>query len=147
MRAGTGRVVVYGCLRRRPPARRPVPALSSSPFTLPTALQPPRAPSAPLPPADSVGLVEALRSVPDPRRARGRRHGLHSVLLLGLQAVITGASSWVAIQGVGKVVTKGIVNSLIAGPCRETIEKCGRTTAASSTTKRLRRCGCGRSSR
>src|SRR5687767_15700205 len=30
MRAGTGRVVVYGCLRRRPPARRPVPATSSS---------------------------------------------------------------------------------------------------------------------
>jgi len=50
-----------------------------------------------LSPADSVGLVEALRSVPDPRRARGRRHGLQAVLLLGLQAVMAGASSWVAL--------------------------------------------------
>jgi predicted transposase YbfD/YdcC len=74
-----------------------VPALSSFPFTLATALQAARAPSAPLSPADSVGLVEALRSVPDPRRARGRRHGLQAVLLLGLQAVMAGASSWVAI--------------------------------------------------
>jgi predicted transposase YbfD/YdcC len=74
-----------------------VPALSSSPSTLATALQVARAPSAPLSPADSLGLVEALRSVPDPRRARGRRHGLQSVLLRGLQAVMAGASSWVAI--------------------------------------------------
>src|SRR4051794_24780371 len=42
-------------------------------------------------------LVQALRTVPDPRRARGRRHGLQSILLLGLQAVMAGTSSWVAI--------------------------------------------------
>jgi hypothetical protein len=47
--------------------------------------------------ADSIGLVQALKAVPDPRRRRGRRHGLQSVLLLALQAVMAGASSWVAI--------------------------------------------------
>lgn len=74
-----------------------MPALSSSLSTLAVALEAARAPSSPLSAADSVGLVEALRSVPDPRRARGRRHSLQSVLLLGLQAVMAGASSWVAI--------------------------------------------------
>jgi predicted transposase YbfD/YdcC len=47
--------------------------------------------------ADSIRLVQALKAVPDPRRRRGRRHGLQSVLLLALQAVMAGASSWVAI--------------------------------------------------
>src|SRR3954463_11595947 len=46
---------------------------------------------------ESIRLVQALRVVPDPRRRRGRRHGLQSVLLLALQAVMAGASSWVAI--------------------------------------------------
>src|SRR3954454_1486443 len=47
--------------------------------------------------ADSICLVQALKAVPDPRRRRGRRHGLQSVLLLALRAVMAGASSWVAI--------------------------------------------------
>src|SRR3954447_11537299 len=51
----------------------------------------------PLGAADSIGLVQALTAVPDPRHRRGRRHGLQSVLLLALQAVMAGASSWVAI--------------------------------------------------
>jgi predicted transposase YbfD/YdcC len=51
----------------------------------------------PLSVADSIHLVQALRTVPDPRQRRGRRHGLQSVLLLALQAVMAGASSWVAI--------------------------------------------------
>src|SRR5436309_3754865 len=51
----------------------------------------------PLSAADSIRLVQALKAVPDPRRRRGRRHGLQSVLLLALQAVMAGASSWVAI--------------------------------------------------
>jgi len=61
------------------------------------ALKAADSPSAPLSAADSIRLLQALRSVPDPRRPRGRRHGLQSVLLLGLQAVMAGASSWVAI--------------------------------------------------
>src|SRR4051795_5217136 len=51
----------------------------------------------PLSAADSIRLVQALKVVPDPRRRRGRRHGLQSVLLLALQAVMAGASSWIAI--------------------------------------------------
>jgi predicted transposase YbfD/YdcC len=74
-----------------------VPATSSSPSALIPALEAADSPSAPLSAADSIRLLHALESVPDPRRARGRRHGLQSVLLLGLQAVMAGASSWVAI--------------------------------------------------
>src|SRR4051795_9537479 len=51
----------------------------------------------PLSAGDSIRLIQALRTVPDPRRRRGRRHGLQSVLVLALQAVMAGASSWVAI--------------------------------------------------
>src|SRR3954462_12224608 len=52
----------------------------------------------PLSAADStIRLVQALKAIPDPRQRRGRRHGLQSVLLLALQAVMAGASSWVAI--------------------------------------------------
>src|SRR4051812_49442018 len=48
----------------------------------------------PLSAAESIRLVKALKAVPDPRRRRGRRHGLQAVLLLALQAVMAGASSW-----------------------------------------------------
>src|SRR3954451_4257813 len=51
----------------------------------------------PLSATESIRLVQALRTVPDPRQRQGRRHGLQSVLLLALQAVMAGASSWVAI--------------------------------------------------
>src|SRR3954467_13531281 len=51
----------------------------------------------PLSAGASILLVQALTVVPDPRRRRGRRHGLQLVLLLALQAVMAGASSWVAI--------------------------------------------------
>src|SRR3954466_4639908 len=59
----------------------------------------PTSPAAPgsLSAVESIRLVQALRTVPDPRRRRGRRHGLQSVLLLALQAVMAGASSWAAI--------------------------------------------------
>src|SRR3954453_17487218 len=51
----------------------------------------------PLSAAESIRLVQALKTVPDPRHRRGRRPGLQSGLLLALQAVMAGASSWVAI--------------------------------------------------
>src|SRR4051794_39030581 len=53
--------------------------------------------SGPLSAAESIRLVQALRVIPDPRRRRGRRHGLQSVLLLALQAVMAGARSYAAI--------------------------------------------------
>jgi predicted transposase YbfD/YdcC len=64
---------------------------------LATALTAARAPSVPWSATESGYLLVALRSVPDPRRPRGRRHALHSLLLLALQAVMAGASSWAAI--------------------------------------------------
>src|SRR3712207_7331393 len=42
----------------------------------------------------SVSLVRALSAVPDPRRRRGRRHGLQSILLLAVGAVLAAARSY-----------------------------------------------------
>src|SRR3954452_3842484 len=57
---------------------------------------------------ESIRLVQALRVVPDPRRRRGRRHGLQSVLLLALQAVMAGASSWIAIAQWSKTAPQAL---------------------------------------
>src|SRR3954463_2337057 len=62
----------------------------------------------PLSAAESIRLVQALKAVPDPRRRRGRRHGLQSVLLLALQAVIAGASSWIAIAQWAKTAPQAL---------------------------------------
>src|ERR687889_190650 len=97
MRAGTGRVMVWGSLRRRPSARRPMPASSSSLSVLAPVIGCGASPPVPLSAMESIRLVQALKAVPDPRRRRGRRHGLQSVLLLAVQAVMAGAGSWVAI--------------------------------------------------
>ena len=43
------------------------------------------------------GLLDLLKTVPDPRGRRGRRHDLVAVLAVGLAAVIAGAKSFVAI--------------------------------------------------
>ena len=85
-----------------------MPATSSSPSALATALETAESPSVPLSAADSIRLLHALRSVPDPRRARGRRHGLQSVLLLALSAVMAGASSWVAIAQWAATAPQGL---------------------------------------
>ncbi|WP_363320396.1 transposase family protein [Pseudonocardia sp.] len=56
----------------------------------------------------TLSLVEALSAVPDPRSARGVRHGVLGVLPIGACAVPAGARSWVAIaeyaHDVGEVV-------------------------------------------
>ncbi|SDY57026.1 Transposase DDE domain-containing protein [Modestobacter sp. DSM 44400] len=49
--------------------------------------------------ADSIRLITVLGSVPDPRKPRGRRHSLQSVLKLVVGAVIAGKTSIVAIAG------------------------------------------------
>jgi predicted transposase YbfD/YdcC len=45
----------------------------------------------------ALSLVDALAAVPDPRKARGVRHGVLGVLLLGACAVLAGARSFTAI--------------------------------------------------
>jgi DDE_Tnp_1-associated len=63
------------------------------------AVQALEGPLAHLSAADSVRLVAALGSVPDPRKRRGVRHSVQSVLLLVVGAVMAGKSSWVGIAG------------------------------------------------
>ena len=45
----------------------------------------------------ALSLVDAFERVPDPRRARGIRHGLVPLLMLAACAVMTGARSFAAI--------------------------------------------------
>jgi predicted transposase YbfD/YdcC len=74
-----------------------VPASSSSPTILLDAVTEAGLPPGPLDVAESIGLLQALSTVPDPRQARGRRYGLQSVLLLAVGAVLAGARSYAAI--------------------------------------------------
>src|SRR3954464_575263 len=97
MRAGTGLVVVLRCRICRSPARRPVPATSSSPSALRRAASTAEMPARRLSAAESSTLLQALEGVPDPRHRRGRRHPLQLVLYLALGAVLAGADSWAAI--------------------------------------------------
>ena len=46
---------------------------------------------------ESITLLQALSAVPDPRRRRGRRHSLQSILLIAVGAVLAGARSYAAI--------------------------------------------------
>jgi len=48
---------------------------------------------------ESVQLLAALGAVPDPRKRRGVRHSVQSVLLLAIGAVMAGKTSLVAIAG------------------------------------------------
>ena len=64
-------------------------------------------------PAESIGLVQALSSVPDPRDARGRRHSLQSVLLLAVGAVLAGARSYAAIAQWARCAEQAVV---VCGP-------------------------------
>ena len=55
------------------------------------------------------GLLDLLKTVPDPRGRRGRQHGLPTILAVGLAAVIAGAKSFVAI---GEWVTHQPIEAL-----------------------------------
>jgi predicted transposase YbfD/YdcC len=47
--------------------------------------------------AQSIKLLQALSAVPDPRRRRGRRYSLQSIVLIAVSAVLAGARSYAAI--------------------------------------------------
>ena len=74
-----------------------MPAISSSPTALADAATAADVPARPLLSAESIGLLQALAAVPDPRDRRGCRHSLQSVLFLALSAVLAGARSYAAI--------------------------------------------------
>jgi predicted transposase YbfD/YdcC len=74
-----------------------VPASSSSLPALVTTITGADVPAEPLSAAQSIRLLQALSAVPDPRRRRGRRHSLQSILLVAISAVLAGARSYAAI--------------------------------------------------
>ncbi len=66
-------------------------------------------------PRVALSLVEAFAQVPDPRHARGIRHGVLSILLLGACAVLTGARSFAAIAEYAHDTGRIILDLLEAG--------------------------------
>ncbi len=76
-----------------------MPALPSSLSLLAVAASDGELPRDGLSLRESVQLLAALAAVPDPRKRRGVRHCVQSVLLLAVGAVMAGKSSLVAIAG------------------------------------------------
>lgn len=70
----------------------------------------------------SVRLLQALSAVPDPRRRRGRRHSLQSILLIAVCAVLAGARSYAAI-GHWAAVTRPVVGVCGRPPHAATIRR------------------------
>ena len=66
-------------------------------------------------PVPTLSLVEALSEVPDPRKARGIRHGVLTILLLGACAVLTGARSFAAIAEYAHDTGRAILDRLGVG--------------------------------
>ena len=73
------------------------------------------------------GLLDILMLVADPRKRRGRRHGLTSILLLALAATTAGARSFAAIgewagdAPVGVLARLGVFGRV---PSEKTIRRC-----------------------
>jgi DDE_Tnp_1-associated/Transposase DDE domain len=74
-----------------------VPASSSSQSPLVATISRADLPAEELSAAQSIRLLQALSAVPDPRRRRGRRYSLQSILLIAVSAVLAGARSYAAI--------------------------------------------------
>jgi predicted transposase YbfD/YdcC len=73
------------------------------------------------------GLLDLLKTVPDPRGRRGRQHHLSAILAVGLAAVIAGAKSfvaigeWVAHQPIEALHALGVTTP--AGPDESTVRR------------------------
>jgi predicted transposase YbfD/YdcC len=66
-------------------------------------------------PVAALSLVEAFAQIPDPRKARGIRHGVLAIVLLGACAVLTGARSFAAIGEYAHDTGRAILDRLGAG--------------------------------
>lgn len=78
-------------------------------------------------PLAPAGLLELIAKVPDPRKARGKRHTLAGVLGIALAATLTGARSFVAIAEWATDAAPGVLAHLnVTGPvpCESTIRRC-----------------------
>lgn len=74
-----------------------MPASLSFPSPLVAAVTGAALPAEQLSQPQELRLLQELRLVPDPRRRRGRRHSLQSILLIAVSAVLAGARSFAAI--------------------------------------------------
>jgi predicted transposase YbfD/YdcC len=99
-----------------------VPAYSSSLPPLVTTITGADVPAAPLSAAQSIRLLQVLSTVPDPRRRRGRRYSLQSILLIAVSAVLAGARSYAAI-GDWAAVTRPAVGVCGRPPHAATIRR------------------------
>ena len=80
-------------------------------------------------------LVAALAAVPDPRHRRGRRHELTGVLAIGACAVLTGASSYVAIGEWASAQGQAVLDRLDSEaelPSESTLRRCLQDTDAAA---------------
>jgi len=66
-------------------------------------------------PVAALSLVEAFAQIPDPRKARGIRHGVLAIVLLGACAVLTGARSFAAIGEYAHDTGRAILERLGVG--------------------------------
>jgi hypothetical protein len=89
---------------------KPVPALSSSPIV--AVLD---RPGLPVDEPAGLSLAEALAQVPDPRAARGARHGVLPVLLISACAVLAGARSYAAIAEYAHDSGRDVLDALQVG--------------------------------
>jgi len=99
-----------------------VPATSSSLPSFVAAVTGPEQATGELSTAGAVRLLQALSAVPDPRRRRGRRHSLQSILLIAVSAVLAGARSYAAI-GDWSVITRPAVGVCGRPPHTATIRR------------------------
>ncbi len=78
-------------------------------------------------PAAPDGLLELVAQIPDPRKSRGKRHGLAGVLGIALAARLAGARSFVAIAEWAADATPSMLAALgVSGPApsESTIRRC-----------------------
>src|SRR5215204_2396862 len=93
---------------------KPVPARQVSPIV--AALDQPEASlDREAVPRVALSLVEAFAEIPDPRHARGIRHGVLAIVLLGACAVLTGARSFAAIAEYAHDTGRTILDTLGVG--------------------------------
>ncbi|MEU9179937.1 ISAs1 family transposase [Streptomyces sp. NPDC048550] len=107
-----------------------MPARSSSP--IPTGLSQ-LAAARPPAPGEHPHLLDCLATVPDPRRAKGRRHPLTFVLALAACAVLAGAKSLASIAE-WAADAPSVVLTALGGPSREPT---GPTAPAEATVRRV----------
>ncbi|MCX5097273.1 ISAs1 family transposase [Streptomyces sp. NBC_00365] len=107
-----------------------MPACSSSP--IPAGLGQ-LAAARPAGPGEHPQLLDRLATVPDPRRAKGRRHPLVFVLAPAACAVLAGAKSLTAIAEWAADPPAAVLTAL-GGPCRE---PSGPTAPAEATVRRV----------